>query len=305
MVTKPKRTKGLGRGLDALLGADSGALENMGQENTSSNLMQLPTNALQAGKYQPRTLMEEESIKSLAESIKQQGLMQPIIVRRLPGDEDKYEVIAGERRLRAAKLAQIKNIPVIVKVVNDENAAIMALIENIQREDLNPLEEARGLKRLLDDFALTHEQISDVIGRSRSATSNLLRLLNLAIPVQEMLLSSKIDMGHARALLSLRTAEQIQIAHHVIAKKLSVRETERLVNKGLVNETQKTKKSLVPSADLVKMQNALADRLGTTVNLKANTKGKGKLTLDFHDWDEFQGLLDKMKLQDLLEQNDK
>jgi ParB family chromosome partitioning protein len=304
MVTKPKRPKGLGRGLDALLGADTNALDHLGQDASMNNLSQLPISVLQAGKYQPRTLMDEESIKSLAASIKQQGLMQPIIVRKIAGQDINYEVIAGERRLRAARVAQLDVVPVIIKDVDDENAAIMALIENIQREDLNPLEEARGLKRLLDEFALTHEQISDVIGRSRSATSNLLRLLNLAVPVQDMLLTSKIDMGHARALLSLPSAEQVQIAHHIIAKALSVRETERLVNQGLKDKTHGTKKTLAVDADVVKMQNALAERLGTTVGLKANSKGKGKLTLDFHDWEQFQGLLDKLKLKDLLEQND-
>jgi ParB family chromosome partitioning protein len=303
MVTKPKRPKGLGRGLDALLGADSGALIHLDQEATISSLMQLPVSALQAGKYQPRTIMDEESIKSLALSIQQQGLMQPIIVRKLPGKDEGYEVIAGERRLRAAKLAQLDNVPVIIKDVDDENAAIMSLIENIQREDLNPLEEAKGLKRLLDEFALTHEQISDVIGRSRSATSNLLRLLNLAMPVQDMLLSNKIDMGHARALLALTAADQVQIAQNIIAKSLSVRETERLVNQGLTNKTQKSKNNFAHSADVGRMQNALADKLGTTVNLRANNKGKGKLTLEFHDWEQFQGLLEKLKLQDLLEQS--
>lgn len=304
MVTKPKRPKGLGRGLDALLGEDTNALDNLGHDGVAGTLMQLPTSVLQAGKYQPRTLMDEDSIKSLAASIKQQGLLQPIIVRKLAGNEGLYEVIAGERRLRAARLAQLDIVPVIIKDVDDENAAVMALIENIQREDLNPLEEARGLKRLLDEFALTHEQISDVIGRSRSATSNLLRLLNLAMPVQEMLLSNKIDMGHARALLPLTAAEQIQIAHQIIAQTLSVRETERLVNQGLKDKTKEAKKSLPQSADVAKMQNALADRLGTEVNLKANAKGKGKLIVEFHDWDQFQGLLDKLKLQDLLEQSD-
>ena len=304
MVTKPKRPKGLGRGLDALLGEDTNALDHLGQDAVTSNHMQLPTNVLQAGKYQPRTLMDEDSIKSLAASIQQQGLMQPIIVRKLAGKDGLYEVIAGERRLRAAKLAQLDTVPVIIKDVDDENAAVMALIENIQREDLNPLEEARGLKRLLDEFALTHEQISDVIGRSRSATSNLLRLLNLATPVQDMLLSNKIDMGHARALLSLTAVEQIQIAHQIIAKALSVRETERLVNQGLTGKIKKTKKLFQQNADVVKMQNALADRLSTAVNLKANAKGKGKLIVEFHDWDQFQGLLDKLKLTDLLETND-
>lgn len=300
MVTKPKRVKGLGRGLDALLGADTNALDQIGQHADITAPTILPIALLKAGKYQPRTLMDEESIKGLASSIEQQGLMQPIIVRKLSGDGEHYEVIAGERRLRAARLAKLDNVPVIVKNVDDEHAAVMALIENIQREDLNPLEEARGLKRLLEEFEMTHEQISDVIGRSRSATSNLLRLLNLAPPVQALLLNSKIDMGHARALLSLPASDQIQISHHIVAKGLSVRDTEKLVTKGLVTTKTVTKRQ-PQNADVAKMQDALANRLGTTVGIKANNKGRGKLTMDFHDWEQFQGILEKLQLKDLLE----
>jgi len=303
MVTKAKRPKGLGRGLDALLGADTNALDNLGQDTAETTPTTLPTSALKAGKYQPRTLMDDESIKALALSIEQQGLMQPIIVRKLAGAGDDYEVIAGERRLRAARLAKLVDVPVIVKNVDDEQAAVMALIENIQREDLNPLEEARGLKRLLDEFAMTHEQIAEVIGRSRSATSNLLRLLNLAQPVQDMLLDNKIDMGHARALLSLSAAEQIQLANHIIAKGLSVRETEQLVNKGIHATTASSKRSRPQNADIAKMQEALADRIGTAVELKASDKGKGKLTVQFHDWEQFHGILEKMALQDLINQD--
>lgn len=302
MVTKAKRPRGLGRGLEALLGADTDALNRLGQEGDQLSPTTLPIHILKAGKYQPRTVMDEESIKSLATSILQQGLMQPIIVRKLTGEESGYEVIAGERRLRAARLAELEEIPVIIKEVDDEQAAIMALIENIQREDLNPLEEARGLKRLLDEFAMTHEQIADVVGRSRSATSNLLRLLNLAPPVQDLLLTNKIDMGHARALLSMSAADQIQVANHILAKGLSVRDTERIVNKGLTKIEPVGRVKATKSADISKMQNALADQLGAEVGIKANNKGKGQLTVRFHSWDQFQGILEKLSLQDIVNQ---
>jgi len=302
MATKPKRPKGLGRGLDALLGADTDSIDRLGQASDQGmSPTHLSVNLIQAGKYQPRTTMESESIKALAVSIGQQGIMQPIIVRALVDGDASYEVIAGERRLRAAKIAGLDDVPVIVKEVDDEQAAVMALIENIQREDLNPLEEARGLKRLLDEFALTHEQIAESIGRSRSATSNLLRLLNLAPPVQEMLQSNKIDMGHARTLLSLSAAEQIQLANQIVAKNLSVRESERLINQGQRPSSSKTKKTSSSSPDIIKMQDALADRLGASVQLKANSKGNGQLTLKFHDWQHFQGLLEKLALKDLIQ----
>lgn len=302
MATRSKRPKGLGRGLDALLGADTDSLDRLGQGNEQqAQPTHLSVNLIKAGKYQPRSSMETESIKALAVSIGQQGIMQPIIVRAIVDDQASYEVIAGERRLRAAKIAGLDQVPVIVKAVDDEQAAIMALIENIQREDLNPLEEARGLKRLLDEFALTHEQIAESIGRSRSATSNLLRLLNLAPPVQEMLQRNKIDMGHARALLALSAAEQIQLANQIVAKNLSVRESERLVNKGQQPQSPKTKKTNTTTPDIQKMQNALADRLGADVKLKATSNGSGQLTLKFHDWQQFQGLLEKLALKDLIE----
>lgn len=301
MVTKPKRQRGLGRGLDALLGADSDSIANLGQTDASSAPpTRLSVDALQAGKYQPRTNMDDESIRALAVSIEQQGVMQPIIVRAVDDPEIGYEVIAGERRLRAARIAGLEFVPVIIKEVDDEQAAVMALIENIQREDLNPLEEARGLKRLLEEFAMTHEQIADAVGRSRSSTSNLLRLLNLAEPVQELLHRNEIDMGHARALLALSAADQIQLATHIVAKKLSVRETERLVNQGSTTTARKATKA-GPSPDIVKMQDALADRLGAVVGLKANNKGSGQLTVKFHDWQQFQGILDKLALKDLIQ----
>ena len=234
-----KKPKGLGRGLDALLGSDIPAIETFStskREPVESDTppSTLPVSRMRAGKYQPRTRMDEGALNELAESIRTQGIMQPILVRALDGESPtQYEIIAGERRFRAAQLAGLKEVPVLVREVADENAAVMALIENIQREDLNPLEEAHGVRRLLDEFGLTHEQAAQAIGRSRSATSNLLRLLNLAAPVQTMLLAGDVDMGHARALLSVDSATQIQLANAIIAKRLSVREAEKLVARTL------------------------------------------------------------------------
>ena len=228
-----KKPKGLGRGLDALLGADGPAIDTIGKAaaKVEGPPSTLPVLKMRAGKYQPRTRMDEGALNELAESIRTQGIMQPILVRALADDPGHYEIIAGERRFRAAQLAGLKEVPVLVREVADENAAVMALIENIQREDLNPLEEAQGVRRLLDEFGLTHEQAAQAIGRSRSATSNLLRLMNLASPVQTMLLAGDIDMGHARALLAVEAAMQIQLANQIIAKRLSVREAEKLVAK--------------------------------------------------------------------------
>jgi ParB family chromosome partitioning protein len=303
MVTK-KRTKGLGRGLDALLGTDSDALDSLSQGERQSAVYTLPVEKLQAGKYQPRVRMDDAAILALSESIRQQGVMQPLLVRRIPQEgADLYEVIAGERRLRAAIKAGLNDVPVLIKDVDDEQAAIMALIENIQREDLNPMEESRGIKRLLDEFALTHDQIASAIGRSRSATSNLLRLLNLAQPVQDMLMQSAIDMGHARALLSLDLADQIQAANLIVAKKLSVREAEYLVSKGLHPTINKTSTKSGVNSDLSRMQVKLEDSFGTKVAIKANPKGHGQMTLHFHDWEEFHGLLEKMGLAQLISQS--
>lgn len=296
-----KKPKGLGRGLDALLGSDSNALDNLSATDSGATTS-LRVDQLKAGKYQPRTKMDDVTIGALAESIAQQGVMQPLLVRRLVlEDSESFEVIAGERRLRAAIKAGLDEVPVIVKDVDDEQAAIMALIENIQREDLNPMEEARGVKRLLDEFALTHEQIASAIGRSRSATSNLLRLLNLAQPVQEMVLQGSIDMGHARALLSLEPADQIQAANLILAKRLSVRETENLVSRGLHRSATTVSKKEKVNSDLVRMQDRLADEFGTKVQIKANQKGAGQLTLSFHNWEQFHGLLEKMNLRSMLD----
>lgn len=301
MATR-KKQKGLGRGLEALLGSDTNALDNISSSPNQSPTQTLPVQKLQAGRYQPRTLMDDVAISALAESIRQQGVMQPLLVRAIAGAGAEYEVIAGERRLRAAIKANLKEVPVIIKEVSDEQAAIMALIENIQREDLNPMEEARGIKRLLEEFALTHDQIASAIGRSRSATSNLLRLVNLAQPVQDMLMDGRIDMGHARALLSLPAAEQIQAANLIVAKRMSVREAEQLVTGGMNKSKAKPKAKGALNHDVQRMQDQLSDEFGTKVAIKANAKGTGQLTLSFHNWDEFQGLLEKMGMQHLSDQ---
>lgn len=322
-ATTRRQAKGLGRGLGALLGDDIGITQVIkgdatleavsiasntkeGSENTSI-VQQTATNSLQlkqlrAGKYQPRTKMEQEKLDELADSIAREGIMQPLLVRPLVGQEGFFEIIAGERRFRAAKIVGLTEVPVLIRDVSDEQAAIMALIENMQREDLNPLEEARGIRRLIDEFNFTHEQAAESIGRSRSYTSNLLRLINLAEPVQDMLLEGQIDMGHARALLAVSSAEQILLAHQVVAKELSVRETERLVKQFMSQENQSNKSSPKErSRDVVRLEEALSDYLGTKVSIKVNAKQKGQLLIDFHDWEQLNTLLEKQGLADVIE----
>ncbi len=295
MVTK--KPKGLGLGLEALLGPKvSDAPAALPGAPSTLKLAQL-----QPGKYQPRTRMDEGSLYELAESIKSQGIMQPVLVRPVGGaTPGRYEIIAGERRVRAANLAGLTEVPVLVREVADEAAAVMALIENIQREDLNPLEEAQGLKRLIDEFALTHEQAAQAVGRSRSAASNLLRLLNLAAPVQQMLMAGDLEMGHARALLALDAAPQILAAGEVAAKKLSVRETERLVAKaaGSSHQTPLLRVKKDKSRDIVRLEEALADRLTASVEIRVQRKTKrgeqGEIAIAFGSLDELNGLLDKL-----------
>jgi ParB family chromosome partitioning protein len=303
-----KKPKGLGRGLDALLGADGPAIDTLipkpaeaapASERLPSTL---PVSKLRAGKYQPRTRMDEGALNELAESIRTQGIMQPILVRALNNHPGQYEIIAGERRFRAAQLAGLKEVPVLVREVADENAAVMALIENIQREDLNPLEEAHGVRRLLDEFGLTHEQAATAIGRSRSATSNLLRLLNLAAPVQTMLLAGDIDMGHARALLAVDAATQIQLANLIIAKRLSVREAEKLVSKAAKEaDAPGRKASSGASRDVTRLEEALSDQLGTRVALKLGAREKGQIVIDFHGWEHLNALLERQGLSGVLD----
>ncbi|NYT83745.1 ParB/RepB/Spo0J family partition protein [Alcaligenaceae bacterium] len=302
-----RKPKGLGRGLDALLGADAPIIETLGKSSEKdSSPSVLKMDVLRAGQYQPRTRMDEGALNELADSIRSQGIMQPILVRPLGGKEaGKYEIIAGERRFRAARIAGLNEVPVLVREVPNESAAVMALIENIQREDLNPLEEAHGVRRLLDEFGLTHEQAAQAIGRSRSATSNLLRLLNLADPVQTMLLAGDIDMGHARALLSLDAANQILLANEVIAKRLSVRETEKLVSRTLEEaegrQTKAQRRAPALSGDAKRLEEALSDHLGTKVSLKLGAKDKGQLMIDFHGWEHLNSLLERQGMSGLLE----
>ncbi|AMO37969.1 putative chromosome-partitioning protein ParB [Thauera humireducens] len=283
-MNKP-RLKGLGRGLDALLAA------NQEDEAEKGELQMLPTIALQPGKYQPRTRMDPGSLEELAASIKAQGIMQPIMVR--PVGEDAYEIIAGERRWRASQIAGLAEVPCLVRDIPDEAALAMSLIENIQREDLNPLEEASGIQRLIDEFEMTHQQAADAVGRSRPAASNLLRLLNLAKPVQELLMAGDIDMGHARALLPLDGASQIQLANQVAAKQLSVRDTERLVQQ-LLNPRQK-KPAPQPDRDLLRLEEEIADAIGASVKIKANKKGAGEVSIRFGSLDQLDGLLGRLR----------
>jgi ParB family chromosome partitioning protein len=304
-----KKPKGLGRGLEALLGADADAIDKLGAEPATaptSAPSALPVKKLRAGKYQPRTRMDEGALAELAESVRTQGIMQPILVRPLVGkDAGNYEIIAGERRFRAAQLAGLSEVPVLVREVADENAAVMALIENIQREDLNPLEEAHGVRRLLDEFGLTHEQAAQAIGRSRSATSNLLRLLNLSGPVQTMLLAGDIDMGHARALLAADAATQILLANEIVAKRLSVREAEKLVTRSLRESDEaaagSTRKAAALSGDAKRLEQALSDHLGTRVTLKMGAKERGQLLIDFHGWEHLNSLLERQGLSNVID----
>ncbi|QDF95232.1 chromosome partitioning protein ParB [Azoarcus sp. DD4] len=287
-MTRPK-LKGLGRGLDALLAANSDDDADKGELQT------LATDALQPGKYQPRTRMDPGSLEELAASIKAQGVMQPVLVRPLAqlNGEPRYEIIAGERRWRASQIAGLTELPCLVREIPDEAALAMSLIENIQREDLNPLEEAGGIQRLIDEFGMTHQQAADAVGRSRPAASNLLRLLNLAGQVQELLMAGDIDMGHARALLPLDGASQIQLANLVAARQLSVRETERLVQHTL-NPRQK-KAAPAPDRDLLRLEEEIADAIGATVKIKANKKGAGEVTIRFGSLDQLDGLLGRLR----------
>ncbi len=305
MVTK--KPKGLGRGLEALLGpkVQEAPTQAAGVANDGISTT-LALDALVPGMYQPRTRMDEGALYELAESIKVQGIMQPILVRQLHAGPDagKYEIIAGERRFRASRLAGLDRVPVLVRDVPNESAAAMALIENIQREDLNPLEEAQGLQRLIKEFGLTHETAAQAVGRSRSAASNLLRLLNLAEPVQTMLMAGDLDMGHARALLSLDRASQITAANQITAKKMSVRETESLVRKlsaefNLVPQKPKKEKS----RDIRRVEEELADLLMAEVEVRIKKRVKrhgkieemGELSIQFGSLDALNGLIDRLR----------
>ncbi|MFZ6692384.1 ParB/RepB/Spo0J family partition protein [Undibacterium sp. SXout20W] len=297
MVTK--KQKGLGRGLEALFdgaGDFTDAVPTVSGAPTS-----LSVQHMQAGKYQPRTRMDEGALAELAASIKAQGLMQPILVRPIGQSNGitRYEIIAGERRFRASQMAGLEEVPVLVKDVDDQAAAAMALIENIQREDLNPLEEAQGIHRLITDFSFTHEQAATAVGRSRSAVSNLLRLLNLAKPVQTMLMAGDIDMGHARSLLVTDAATQIQLANQIVAKRMSVREAEKLVAKTTseMSATGKPRDKAEKSRDITRLEEELSDLLATQVTLKMGSKGRGQMVIDFADLDSLDGVILKIRGQ--------
>ncbi|MBA2658954.1 MAG: ParB/RepB/Spo0J family partition protein [Nitrosospira sp.] len=276
------KLKGLGRGLDALL---SGNDDNV---NTKESLRNLKISVLKPGKYQPRTHMDKDSLAELAESIKAQGIMQPVLVR--PVSPGYYEIIAGERRWRAAQIAGLSEVPALIREVPDEAALAMSLIENIQREDLNPLEEAMGIQRLIKEFGMTHQAASEALGSSRSAVSNLLRLLHLPSPVQELLMEGKIDMGHGRALLSLPAAKQIETANLIVHKQLSVRETERLVNR---IEHPIAKQRPKHDRDLLRLQENISTKLGAQVVINPGKKGKGTVVIHYSSLDQLEGILSR------------
>lgn len=280
--------KALGRGLDVLLGDDRG-----GSSTKGDALATLKIDQLQRGKYQPRTRMDEASLAELADSIKQQGVMQPILVRAL--GVNKYEIIAGERRWRAAGIAGLGEVPVIIREVPDKSALAMALIENIQREDLNPLEEAAGIQRLLNEFQMTHEQAAQVLGRSRSATTNLLRLLSLSKAVQDLVFDGSLDMGHARALLALDGPRQADVAKQVAARGLSVRQTEKLINELLHPAPAGKKQALRNTRDIERFEEELSERFGTRVEIKTGKKGTGKLVITYASAEHLDDLLAKFK----------
>ena len=277
------RPKGLGRGLDALLGVEEGGHKDA--------MATLPVGSIRPGKYQPRTRMDQQALAELAASIRAQGLMQPLLVRPVGGNQ--YELIAGERRWRAAQLAGLAEVPVLVRDVPDNAALAMALIENIQREDLNPIEEATGLQRLIEEFRMTHEQAADAVGRSRSATTNLLRLLKLAKPVQAMLMQGALEMGHARALLPLDGARQIEAANRIVARRLSVRESEALAARQLRGPA--TRRKHKTDRDLERLEEEVSQRLGTTVQIRPGRKGSGTIVLRYSGLDHLDQLLKKLR----------
>jgi len=283
-----KRTKGLGRGLDALLGGDSG-------EASERAPLSLSIAQLRTGKYQPRTRMQPEALAELAESIRQQGVIQPILVRPLGSNQ--YEIIAGERRFRASQMAGLSEVPVLVKDVPDEAALAMALIENIQREDLNPLEEAQGVQRLIAEFSFTHEQAALAIGRSRSATTNMLRLLQLAQPIQDMLMAGSIDMGHARALLAVDPANQIRLGHEIAARGYSVRQAETLVQRANAPApSARSKTTKAPKdRDLARLEEQLSDALATPVAIRPGRGGRGQVVIDYSGLDQLQGIIEVLR----------
>lgn len=282
------KKKGLGRGLDALFDF----AEEIALPDGDYQLEHLSIEKIVPGEYQPRQSMDQGALQELADSIKEQGLLSPIIVR--PQDKDRYEIVAGERRFVAAGLAGLTEVPVIIRQLDDKKTLALALIENLQREGLNPIDEALGIDRLVKEFDYTHEQAAQAIGRSRAATTNALRLLNLAEEVQQMLRVGEIDMGHARALLTLMPVDQVQVAKEVAAKGLNVRQTEALVRR-LAEEKPIKPQVVIKTRDDLRLEEALADTLGAKVSLSANKKGKGKIIIEFANLEQLQGIVDKIQ----------
>jgi len=281
------KMKGLGRGLDALLGGEEPAVARAAGDQQA----ELKVDLLQPGKYQPRTRMDEAALKELADSIRMQGVMQPILVRPVSGG--RYEIIAGERRWRAARMAGLSDVPALIREVPDNAALAMALIENIQREDLNPLEEANGIQRLVTEFNITHDKAAEMVGRSRSAVSNLLRLLALSEPVRDLLHQGKLDMGHARALLALTGMQQIDTARLIAARGMSVRETEKLVGR-LLRGTPAKKPRKTSDRDVLRLQEELAQKLGTKVEIKAGNKGRGSVVIQYSNLNQLDAILARL-----------
>lgn len=296
-MTKKKR---LGRGLDALLSKPATQSAATGGQHDTEGFRNIPIDLLQRGRYQPRIDMRQDTLEDLAKSINAQGVVQPIVARPLKksGSEQRYEIIAGERRWRAAQLAGLQEIPAVIRDVADDAAIAMALIENIQRENLNPLEEARALDRLIREFDITHQEAAEAVGRSRAAVSNLLRLQELSDKVKPMLESRQLEMGHARALLAIANkTQQYDAARQVVKKGLSVRETEKLVRRMQASETGKNKKNEKPSAnaDIKRLETDLADRLGAKIRIDHSKKGSGKLIVVYNSLDELDGILKHIK----------
>lgn len=279
------KQKGLGRGLDALLAGD---IEAAGKDD---GLRMLRVGQLQSGKYQPRSHMDEAALQTLADSIKSQGIMQPILVREIAPEQ--YEIIAGERRWRASQMAGLENVPVLIREIEDESALQMALIENIQREDLNPIEEALGIRRLINEFDMTHEKAADAVGRSRVAVSNLLRLLNLTDAVQQMVMQSKLDMGHARTLIGLEAVQQIMLANKIVQQDLSVREAEGLVKK-VVQEAKPNRQKTAVNHDVLALQNTLSEKLGANVNIDVKANGAGTLKINYSNLDQLDDIIKRI-----------
>ncbi len=286
MMSKKAQPR-LGRGLDALLGSYEPATAE------KDELRQLPVDLLRRGKYQPRTHMDPAALEELAASIKAQGVVQPIVVRSLPNGE--YEIVAGERRWRAAQLAGLEAIPAVVRKIPDEAAIAIALIENIQRENLNPVEEANALQRLIDEFGMTHQQVAEAVGRSRAAVTNLLRLLTLQADVREMLEQARMDMGHARALLALEGGAQSKAAHQVVEKGLSVRETENLVRRLLTKSSTHAASHDAVDPDVRALQQQLSEKLGAKVRIQHTRRGRGRLVIEYNTLEELDGILAKIR----------